>query len=265
LVAVVAVADCVSEGVGDGVSVGVGDGVSVCVVEGSSVVAVAPTFADRVAVGVVPLDVIAQPTKTVVTATRPTKPAVDTREETFSRPTSAAQGAHDGRHRRDYLLCHGGEHFVIPPERIDNIGLFRLERGFEAPTRCSFLGNLTNPYPRIHVGGAGGEAIDPCDEIGEVAEREHLAQGLRIHRRHLATVRPGRGEDQIGPGNKLRGEVSGRESGRVAAVCNQLGCCLRVHGPPGHGAGAGAAHLDGPVRCWPVLVQTALQESLDEG
>lgn len=94
----------------------------------------AESEADGELTGVLSLDLRAAATRTTLTATNPTRPAVDTRLELFNQPISTGQGADDGRHCPDNLLCHGGEHLVLSPERVDNIGLGGLKRGFEAAT-----------------------------------------------------------------------------------------------------------------------------------
>ena len=110
----------------------------------------------------------------------------------------------------------------------------------------------------------GAEPVDPCDEIGEVTEGEHLTQDLGIHHRHHAALGTGSGEHQIGLGDECRGQVSRPEAHGVPAVRQQLRSCPLVHGRSGESARAGAAHEDPPVGSWPALVQLALQESLDE-
>jgi len=210
------------------------------------------------------VDRSAAATRTTSRAISPTRPAVATREEMFHRPMSAGQSADDGGQGLGYLLGHGGEHLILAPERVDDIGMGRLARGVEPATGRGLCGDLTDPTPRIRGGSRSAEPVDPSDEIGKVTEGEHPTQGLGVHRRHLATVRTGSGEHQIGLGDEGNGEVSGTEPHGVAAVGHELGSCPLVHRPSGESTRAGAVHEDSRVGSWPALVQLALQESLDE-
>jgi len=107
-VATVDVADEVTEGVDV-----VGEGPSGTPEEWMDAVAVLDGL---VSIPLVWLDRSAIATRTTSRANSPTRPVVASREEAFDMPMSACQGADDGGHQPDYLLCHGGEHLVLAPD-----------------------------------------------------------------------------------------------------------------------------------------------------
>jgi hypothetical protein len=95
--------------------------------------------------------------------------------------SSADEGANDGRHRPEYLLCHGDEDLVLAAERIDDVGLTRLQRRVEATPRCSLLGDLADQRPRIALRDKGIEPVDPWT-------RSAKSQKVNTRRRALGYI-----------------------------------------------------------------------------
>jgi hypothetical protein len=147
-------------------------------------------------------------------------------------------------------LCHGDEHLVLAPERVDDVGLPELQRRVEPTSRGGLFGELADPCSRVTLRGVtlrgvtlrdkGIEPVDPTVEVGEVAEGSHLAKGFGVHHSDTSAVIAGSGQYQIGLGDEGWSEISRPESGGVAAVRQQLCGCTLVHGRPG----AGAVHED---------------------
>ena len=65
---------------------------------------------------------------------------------------------------------------------------------------------------RVTLRDKGIEPVEPTNEVGEVAEGQHLTQRLGVHHRDLAAVFASSGEDQVGLGDEVRSAIPRPES-----------------------------------------------------
>ena len=157
------------------------------------------------------------------------------------------------------------EQLVLAPERVDDVGLRRVQRRLEATPSRDRADDGPQAGLRLRRRGLQQARVEGGGEVGEVAQREDVAQRPGVQRGHLAAVPSGGSEHQVGPGHHRGRQLPGQEGLGVQTPGRRLRRGPLVHRLAGQRAGAGAGHSDAHRAVRAVGVQLALEGELEEG